>query len=166
MRIFVLLFFASTLMIVSCQKEVLYDVPPIPPDIENPGSDTAKNHLIGTWIITASIATVEWPAPLDTETSDLFDLIPACSKDNQFTFKANFTVISEEGPTKCNSNAPQTISTGTWEFFDNDKKFKSTTNNITIEADVLELTATTFKIRYVTNFTGIRTTTTTSYAKL
>lgn len=156
---------------VSCQKEVFYDIPPIittpGPDGNNPGSGTAKNLLAGnTWVTSASVATIEWPAPLGTQTSELFSALPACNKDNQYKFKADFTVVIEEGPSKCNSADPQIISTGTWEFFDNDKKFKSTTNNITIEADVLELTATIFKIRYVTNFTGIKTTTTTTYTKL
>lgn len=170
MRIFLLISLAATLLFGSCQKEIFYDVPPIPtnpdPGTGNPGNTTAKSRLVGTWVTTASVSTIEWPAPLGTQTSELFSILPACNKDNQFTFKADFTLVSDEGPTKCNSTDPQVISTGTWEFYDNDKKFKSTTNGITIEADVLELTATTFKIRYVTDFTGIKATTTTTYTKL
>jgi len=40
---------------------------------------------------------------------------PACKKDNFMTFKDNGQVVTDEGPTKCGPNDPQTT-TETWIF--------------------------------------------------
>lgn len=181
MRTLLLLLLSTSFFVTACQKEVFYEVPPITPtpgggngngsgngnNNGGNGGNASKDLITAhTWIITSSAATIDWPAPLGTQTTEMFPSTPACYQDNQYIFKSDLTVITEEGPTKCNSTDPQIISTGTWKLLDNNKKLESTTSGFTIVADILELTATTLKIRYEHNLTGIKTVTTTTYKKL
>lgn len=48
-------------------------------------------------------------------------IIPACSKDDIYTFKANNVVTTDEGATKCNSSDPQS-SDDVWMLIENDTK--------------------------------------------
>ncbi len=45
--------------------------------------------------------------------TDLFAEEPACAHDDVFTMKADGTWMNDEGPTKCDVDAPQ-VGTGTW----------------------------------------------------
>ncbi|GEM_PF-1672660 len=181
MRTLLLLLLSTSFFVTACQKEVFYEVPPItttPGGGSGNGNGNGNNNggnggnaskdliTANTWVVTSSVATIDWPAPLGTQTADMFATRPTCYQDNQYIFKPDFTVNSEEGPTKCNSTDPQIISTGTWKLQDNNKKLESTTDGFTIIADILELTATTLKIRYEHSLTGIKTVTTTTYKKL
>lgn len=51
--------------------------------------------------------------------TDLWKDTPECTRDNYYDFKSDGTVISDEGPTKCNESDPQRIE-GSWSF--NDEK--------------------------------------------
>lgn len=74
-------------------------------------SGTNATNILGTW--TASDIIIDgdswWP------------LMDECSKDDKSTFKADGTVVEDEGPTKCDPNDPQT-SSGNWSFIENDTK--------------------------------------------
>jgi hypothetical protein len=47
--------------------------------------------------------------------ADVTSSVPACKKDNIYTFSANLSGSMDEGATKCNSADPQTTSF-TWSF--------------------------------------------------
>jgi hypothetical protein len=51
--------------------------------------------------------------------TDISALLDACDKDNTVTFVSNGTGTADEGPTKCNSADPQTVSF-TWTFGNNE----------------------------------------------
>jgi hypothetical protein len=119
----------------------------------------------GTWKITASTSIVEYPAPIGTQTVNLYDMFNACEIDNIYTFNANKSVTSDEGPTKCNAADPQTTTEGTWALSNNDTKLTTNGGGFNITADVLTLDNSTLKIKYVTNINNIPATTTTTYAR-
>ena len=50
---------------------------------------------------------------------DVSGLLQACQKDNIYTFAAGGTGTYDEGPTKCGTSDPQTVSF-TWNFSDNE----------------------------------------------
>jgi len=54
----------------------------------------------------------------------------ACEKDNFITFKADGTLTSDEGATKCDTSDDQT-STGTWAFVENESKISITSDGDT-----------------------------------
>ncbi len=51
--------------------------------------------------------------------TDLYASIPSCRKDNFSVFKADGTIIVDEGPTKCDPGYSQTF-LGDWRFADNE----------------------------------------------
>lgn len=54
----------------------------------------------------------------------IFDTIPACVKDNFYTFTSDSTVTLDEGATKCDASDPQTTS-GSWELLNNNTQLKT-----------------------------------------
>ena len=46
--------------------------------------------------------------------TDIYSQIPSCIQDNLTKFNTNFTIIDDEGATKCDSSDPQTTTGGTW----------------------------------------------------
>ena len=134
---------------------------------KNSGSNTQTSGAgiltSGSWRITSSISALEWPAPVGTQSSDLFALLDACEQDNLYIFSSNGTATADEGPTKCNASDPQTKAAGSWSLSNNDKSFSMSGSGFSIPADVLTLNNSTFTIQYVTNINGIKATTTTSY---
>jgi hypothetical protein len=67
------------------------------------------------WVIQAfeeKIGTAAWV--------DEFPTFDACSKDDQYVFRANNTYEINEGPTKCDPTDPQIFETGNWTFENNE----------------------------------------------
>jgi hypothetical protein len=82
--------------------------------------------------------------------SDYFSTWASCNKDDVYVFNANKNFELNEGASKCEPTHNQIADTGVWELKSNDSVLKITTASdiIEIEASILELTATTLRIRY------------------
>ncbi len=87
--------------------------------------------------------------PSNTGWSDFYAGIPTCLKDNTITYRSDLSSLTDEGPTKCNSSDPQTI-TGTWSLYANNTKYSVTVNGNTTEYEILELTTQTLKVYFKT----------------
>jgi hypothetical protein len=103
-------------------------------DEETTTPSKTKMELLtsGSWI----------PTNLLLNDTSFWDIMPACSKDDFFTFKSDGTYITDEGATKCDPMDPQT-STANWSFNANQTK-------VTIdgdEGDIAELTETVLRVR-------------------
>lgn len=110
-------------------------------DPSNTDKITGKNFVMTAWTI---------DPPVDAGTgpfSDLFALLPACTKDDITIFNADGTMIDDEGATKCDPGDPQTDE-GTWSFVDNETKLSITFDNETQVMDIVELTENTLKLSY------------------
>lgn len=92
------------------------------------------------WITTA--VTVDPPFDDNgTPFTDIFSLFEDCQKDDLYKFNTDKTTIIDEGASKCDPLAPQTIN-GTWSFDANETV-------LTIENDpafLKELTESTLKV--------------------
>jgi hypothetical protein len=94
--------------------------------------DKTKTELLtGSWKLTNAVS----------GGTNLFSQLPACSKDNVFTFLANGSTTNDEGPTKCSTTDPQTRTT-TWRWGANETEL-IVDNDI---AKLISLTETTLVI--------------------
>ena len=74
----------------------------------------------------------------------------ACQRDNFLAFKANKTLIADEGPLKCSPTDPQT-QPGTWDFNSDQTKLTLTDPNqggLPTAFEVVTLSATTLQLRF------------------
>jgi len=109
------------------------------------------------WRITAdtetSTTTITGSAPVTTTTNQ-YATTAACEKDNYTQFNNNKTLVLDEGASKCSSNDPQQT-TGTWDLSSDQTKLtvgvSGTTGTNTL--DVLELTASTLRLRQSYSYT-------------
>jgi len=147
-----LLILASvSLFFASCSKS----------DDSGTGSTGGTTSLTsGKWVITSSNSLIQ------AQNTDIWALFPACQKDNQFTFNTNNTLTTDEGALKCDPNAAQQVTAGTWTLTNNDAQLTVSDGNTTIVSTVLTLDNNNLKIRYQTNYNNIPATTTTTYIKL
>lgn len=81
------------------------------------------------------------------EYSDLFGLMPNCSKDDLIKYNADGTLIFDEGPSKCDEGDPQT-ETGNWAFNADETKITETYDDGSFTYDVVELTESNLKFSY------------------
>ena len=105
----------------------------------------------------------DWRITAFTRTSpggtiDVFATYPACEKDDLVEFLANGTSTDKAGATKCDPADPDTQPGPFWALLENDTKFRMIDGD-TILANVVELTANTFRIRIVEDDNGITNTT-------
>jgi hypothetical protein len=127
---------ASSFVFTSCKKDK---------DDPKPKSKTelitAKN-----WRVTGDIETEVIGG--QTVTVDNYATYQPCDKDDYTKFDANKVFKDNEGTLRCNPAAPQET-TGTWDF--NSDQTKLLVNipglPIVVQSDILELTATTLKIK-------------------
>lgn len=68
-----------------------------------------------------------------------------CDKDDLVIFKADGTIVNDEGPTKCNDTDPQTSSGGNWALLENDSKLRIIDSGDTTMISITELTSTSMK---------------------
>ncbi len=94
-------------------------------------------------------------------TIDLFQQLSSCDKDNLTLYKTGGAFEVNEGATKCSSTDPQIVESGTWALTTNETKLSTTSGGFTDVYDILELTATTLKVKQ-TDQSG---TTTITYSK-
>ena len=88
-------------------------------DDDNGGSITAAD-IVGTWTLTA--ANLKTTVNGSTTSSDYLSTLNSCERDNNFIYGADLKYTEDEGATKCNSSDPQTVETGTYSFYNNNKK--------------------------------------------
>jgi len=107
----------------------------------------------------------KWKLTGASAAGGLYDLMTSfkeCQKDNTFTFNTNKSITVDEGATKCNDTAKQTITDGTWALSNNDTKMTISGDKITagfgnLTGDVLKIEATTFQIKKDTTVGGFAT---------
>lgn len=149
----------SLLFATSCKKD--NDSNP-----SNGGGNSSRKTTLtsGKWKMIASTTT--YSVAGQTFNVDLYAMLQSCTTDNLFFFNSDGTATQDEGATKCNASAPQTSAAGNWSLGDNDTKLIGSFSGTNITADILELSNTSMKLRYVTNYTGIPATTTTTYTHI
>ena len=160
MKKIVLVAISASLFFVACKKD---DSLPDPNNNNNNNNNTSTTLTSGSWKMVSSTSVIEYPAPVGTQTVDLFALMQPCVKDNLYIFKTDNTTVSDEGATKCNSSDPQQKTAGTWALINNNTKLQITENSTSITADILTLNSSTLELRYVTTYGGMNSTTTTKY---
>ena len=122
------------------------------------------------WRISAIVGTTTFAG--QTVTTDAYAGLPSCQKDNFLKYNSDLTAIADEGATKCSTSAPQSKQ-GTWSFNATETQITiidpsvpaGTTGN-TITADILQLTATSMRLKTtntqtVSGYTIVSTATTT-----
>ncbi len=141
-----ILLFASIfiIVVVSCQKDK---------DKDDDNTTKTKTELLttGTWKYTAAIINPAYDYYGDgIAATNLFSIMKDCEKDDFEVYKTNGTWEYNEGPTKCDASYPQVFSLP-WSFADNETKLLLGGDEHTI----LELNATTLKLRYTFDDAGV-----------
>ena len=115
------------------------------------GDDAAKQNALttGTWKLTGCMTDYEKDGVYEENT---YSMLAGCYKDNIYTFHADGSETTDEGPTKCNSNNPQTY-TSTWSFTDHQTRLQFGSGNYEIK----ELNATTLTLKNRTSYNIIYT---------
>lgn len=110
--------------------------------------EATKTELLtgGNWQLTtlSSDPAFDW---FGTPVTNIYAQLPACVKDDLTVFKTNGTVNFDEGPSKCNTNDPQTTS-GTWALSTDEKILSVTTDGDTESWNIEELKDDTFRAHY------------------
>jgi hypothetical protein len=137
------LFTCIVIIIVSCQKD------------KNNDSNTArsKTELLttGTWKYTGATINPAYDYYGDgVIVTNIFDIMKDCEKDDFEFYKANGTWEYNEGPTMCDPLYPQSFNLP-WHFVDNETKLMLGGD----EHTVLELTATSLKLKYSFEDAGV-----------
>lgn len=115
---------------------------------------TAKNWRVTALTSTTTITPASGSS--STTTRDDYAQYSACEKDNFYKFNTNKTVVADEGPTKCDPSDPQTT-TIAWDFNSDQTKLLTGAN---YSEDILELSATTLRLRETGSYTYTINTTT------
>lgn len=129
----------------ACRKKD--DVAPVD---SQTGFLTAKN-----WRETAETTTTVINGGAAT-TEDTYAALSACKRDDFAKFNTDNSYVGDEGPTKCSTSAPQT-QVGKWSFNSDRTKLTLTdpTNpNTNKTFDLVELSATTMRLRESGTFTS------------
>lgn len=136
-RVLLLASLAITCVFTACKKDD--DKPKSKADLL-----TAKN-----WRVTAAAST-EVGANGQTITTDEYAQLDACEKDNYFQFKADKKLLINEGKDKCDPTDDQEV-TGAWDLNSDQTKLTisdPSSSSLSIQGDILELTASTLKVKY------------------
>lgn len=114
-------------------------------DDDDPQSKTetisGKNFYIKSMKIDPAVDMMGVPV------TDLYSLMPDCTKDDFTKFNDNGTFVSDEGATKCEPSDPQTTN-GLWEFLNDETQIKMVSDNETDIYNINELTSSLLKISY------------------
>jgi hypothetical protein len=135
-----LLIIAASLVITSCKKDK---------------EEFSRTELLtqSAWVI-VKYEERENNGPL----INTFPGFDACSKDDKWIFKTNFSVDFTEGNTACSGNtANEVMDTTTWAFVEGESKLKIENDTFTIE----QLDGSTLVVSYTETVGGI-----TSYTKV
>jgi hypothetical protein len=145
---------AVTLLFSACKKS---------DDDSGTGGSRKSTLTSGKWRITASTATIEYPAPAGTQTMDALKLFPSCQIDNLIGYNSDGTMTIDEGATKCNSSDPQVKTGGSWALLDNDSKLRLTDNGTTVTASITAFSSSSMTVSVDTTVAGMKATTVTTY---
>ncbi|GAB2947118.1 hypothetical protein GCM10027048_10170 [Hymenobacter coalescens] len=115
-----------------------------------------------SWRVTAARETVTTGG--QTTSSDEYATFGACEKDDFVKFLADKKVEFNEGATKCNTADPQT-ETGAWDFNSDQTKLTLTDPDLGLSLvyDIVELNASTLKVKYSVSAQGSSYTTETTF---
>ncbi len=118
---------------------------------DNAGKTKTELITTGSWKVTAYTVNpaLDVDGDGDVETN-VFDYYEACEKDDFTTFKTDNTAEFNDGPSKCDPGDAQTYSR-TWYFTANETKLVVDGQEFTI----IELSATSAKIRYTYELNGV-----------
>lgn len=117
-------------------------------------STKTKTELLtaGNWIYTACVVSPAYDYYGNgNAVTDIFAIMEPCEKDDYETFKTNGIWEYNEGPTKCNPSNLQIVYSEPWSFTANETKVMVGS----VECTILELTATTLKLRYSFEDAGV-----------
>jgi hypothetical protein len=131
----------SFIILISCHKD------------ENTNTAKTKTELLttGTWKYIGATINPAYDYYGDgTLTTNIFDIMKACERDDFETYNTNGTWEYNEGPTKCDPSYPQIFSLP-WSLAANETKLFVGP----VEHTILELTATTLKLRYTFEDAGV-----------
>lgn len=148
--IFFLLTFAFALFLGACD------------DDSNNASNTDK-LTDGQWKLTAAVATFTFNGA--QQTVDVYGNLPACDKDDTAEFKRDGSLVSDEGATKCDPSDPQQT-TGAWVFTQNETHLVVTGTDFDFDAEIVELTDATMRVKFDEDLNGIVTTTNMTFTKI
>lgn len=118
----------------------------------------------GMWKLTASAAVIEAPAPIGTQNVGVYNTVQPCQQDNLYRYNEDGTTTTDEGATKCHASDPQQTTSGNWTQSADQRQITMNASGQTIAADIVTLNSATMTFRYVANYGGMKTTTTTTYA--
>jgi hypothetical protein len=128
---------------------------------------TTADLLLGSWVMTGDTYSPAYDFGAGP-VSDAFPLYDDCEKDNIFIMVANFVGEFNEGATKCDPADPQTEAFA-WTLKSNNTilTISQTIAGITIGLDfeILQLDASTLKLKYTFVESGVTYTNTTTYAR-
>lgn len=130
---------------------------------------TPADLLLGNWAITADT----WSPAYDIDgtgqpITDAYALMEACEKDNIFIFKASNVGELNEGNTKCDATDPQSIPfTYLLKTNNTQLNISITEQGITIglDFDIVQLDATTMKLKTATVENGVTYTNTQTFVR-
>jgi hypothetical protein len=103
------------------------------------------------WRLTAQTMTVVSNGT--TTVTDEYANLATCQRDNFTQFNSDNTLVINEGATTCNPQSPQTWD-GDWEYVNGDQNklmFSAYVSSYRAPFDILELSATTLRLRYTQN---------------
>jgi hypothetical protein len=106
--------------------------------------EASRTELLTTksWRLSASTITT------GTSVKDEYATSEACERDNFIKFNTNKSVVVDEGATRCDPADMQT-QTSTWDFNSDQTKLTIPVYaGVIIAADIVELSATTLRVRY------------------
>jgi hypothetical protein len=109
-----------------------------------PRTDLLTAHK---WRLTAQTTTVVSNGT--TTVTDEYAKLAACQRDNFTQFNPDNTLVIHEGATTCNPQSPQTWD-GDWEYVNGDQnklRFSAYVSSYRAPFDILELSATTLRLR-------------------
>jgi len=138
-----LLVMASATFALSCKKDT--------GDNDNIAKTKTELLTTGSWKYTSCAIDPAYDYYGDgNPTTNIFSIMKDCEKDDFETYKSNGTWEYNEGLTKCDPSYPQIFSES-WSFAAGETKLFVGT----VECTILELTATTLKLRYSFEDSGV-----------
>ncbi|MFU8843661.1 MAG: lipocalin family protein [Bacteroidales bacterium] len=119
-------------------------------DDDKAPSKTTKDYLTaGFWTTTSMAINPAIDFGGGMVITDYYTMMPACEQDNLIRFNADGTITDDEGATKCDPSAPQTVTEGTWQLSsDNASLTVDYPDEDPMTLVIIELNDNTFKGKY------------------
>ena len=138
--------FCSLVLVAACKKSESLDV--------------KATLTTGKW----QLSDAKVGIPGSSLTVDVYDSIPACVRDNFYTFAANGTLTVDEGASKCNSGDPQTA-TANWKLLNNNTQLQGVdvTGVSNTTATIVLINSSTLQLQDTTTYSGYTVTATATF---